>query len=366
MIERIQKDLFDFIEHDPEDIDGLIYFWYLQNSPALAASLENEKGIKLLVNVNDFNQFEEISKKLFLIADKIVLRDNRKYTDDERIGGAFPMPTGAYSPGYLEELIPKLEKLKVPPLTMTDNTLRIWTSDTKVLNNGIEVAYAVQSSHLIPKYFSDWIMGSGRDYLTKGSIVYAPFIPPIEWELEFLKQNISIPSSFDLNPCFHQKMPWMSPQNIQSLISLNFPFLDRIDINTLQKIKEDNYDSFKSFSTSIFNSIDKIKEDFGSPGFIKEVQYIQRNEIDDKLDKINQKLKSVIQMQSLRKQGIAIGALSLNASMLLGNSIAGLASGASATIIAMILEKVKEMNDSAEIKSNSSHFLYQLGNITDK
>lgn len=362
MIEKIQQDLFDFIDADPDELEGLIYFWYTRNSPALAATLEKEKGVKLLVNIDNFNHFEVISKKLFLLADTIVLRDNRKYTNDERLNGFYPVPTGEYKPGYMDELFKELEKLTVPPLTITDQVNGFWTSDNKVLNNGYHVAYAMQNSNLIPKYFTDWITSSGREYLNTGSIIYAPFIPPIEWELEFLKQNISLPSSFDLTPCFHQKMSWFTDDNLKSLISLNFPFLDKIDVSTLQKIKEDNYDTFKNFSDTMTSSIDKIKSEFGTPEFIKEVQYIQRNEIDDKLDKVNQKLSSVIQMQSLRKQGIALGALTLNASMLLGASTTGLVSGASATIIAMIMEKVKEMKDTEEIKSNSSYFLYQLGN----
>lgn len=80
MIDRIQKDLFDFIENDPDDFDGLIEFWFQNNTNALSAALTNDPGNKILVNIDNFNNYELLAKRLFLIADILVLRDNRKWT----------------------------------------------------------------------------------------------------------------------------------------------------------------------------------------------------------------------------------------------------------------------------------------------
>ena len=94
--------------------------------------------------------------------------------------------------------------------------------------------------------------------------------------------------------------------------------------------------------------------------FAKEVRYIQKNEIDDNLDKIKQKVKKISQMESLRKSGIVMGLVGLNGAMYAGLPLTGLVTGLTATIIAMIAKKVAELRDQSDIKSNSSYFLYQI------
>lgn len=85
---------------------------------------------------------------------------------------------------------------------------------------------------------------SGREYLETGNIVYASFIPPLDIELEFLKKNVSLPQHFNIIPCFHQNYDWLNEDKLKALFSLKFPFLDRIDIETISKVKEDHRDEF--------------------------------------------------------------------------------------------------------------------------
>lgn len=92
LIQKIQADLFDFIDHDPEDQAGLIEFWYGANSNALSASLSNNDGLQIMINLSRFDFFEELSKKLFLVADTIVLRDTRTYTaTDDKVFATVPI-----------------------------------------------------------------------------------------------------------------------------------------------------------------------------------------------------------------------------------------------------------------------------------
>lgn len=360
LIKRIQQDLFDFIDHDPELLDGLIQFWYMANSNALSAALTKLDGLKLIVNVEKFDHFEALSKKLFLVADTLVLRDTRKRTKDELLGGLFPIPTD-YKPKYLDEVISELQQLRPSPLTITDRPSGLWTSDVGTLNNGYEVAWAFQESHCIPKEFTNWITGNGRKYIETGSIVYAPFIPPIEFELEFLKNDLSLPAYFNGMPCFHQNYEWLDSTSLNSLLSLKFPFIDNIDIETINKVKQDNYDEFQNFSSSLLKSVSKVKGLLGSTDFVKEVKYIQKNEIDDNISKLDQKVKRIANMSSLRKFGIVTGLAGLNGAMYLGAATPTLITGLAASAIAMIMEKVTELKERGDLKDNNSYFLWKLG-----
>lgn len=361
LISRIQKDLFDFIEHDPEELNGLIQFWYMANSNALSAALTKEDGLKLIINVSSFNSFENLSKKLFLVADTLILRDLRKRTKEEMLFGPFPVFDN-YKPMYLDDVLTELKLLKPSPLTIMDSVAGgFWLADEKKLNNGYTAHYQAGVSHCIPKEFIDWITTTGKEYLQEGSIVYAPFIPPIEHELEFLKNNISLPTYFNSFPCFHQNYEWLDETSLNGLFSLKFPFIENLDISTISKVKNDNYDEFSNFSSSILQSINKIKNLVGSVDFVKEVKYIQKNEIDDNLAKIEQKIKRISNMNSLRQLGIMTGLIGLNAAIFLGASTPTLASGLSANVIAMIMDAAARLKDNNDLKDNSSYLLWRLG-----
>jgi hypothetical protein len=183
LLPRIHQDLFDFIDHDPDEFGGLLEFWYRSNSEALSAALTAQSGVSLIVNVSSFQSFEGLAKKLFLVADTLVLRDTRKWTQEELGNRTIPVPIEEYRPGYYEDLIDDLRKLRPSPLTLPYRPPLYMSSTTKKLNNGYEVCYAGWDYNSIPNEFVSWISTSGRSYMTTGKVVYAPFIPPLEWEL---------------------------------------------------------------------------------------------------------------------------------------------------------------------------------------
>ncbi len=330
LISKIQKDLFNFVDPDPEDRDGLIEFWYSANSNALSAALTKEDGLKLILNVSSFAAFEELSKKLFLIADTLILRDIRRWTPDEVELRDIPIPD-EYKPGYWEELSGELKKLRPSPLTLLYRPNLYWTSTEKVLNNGHRVHYASWDYISIPDYFVNWMTGSGRSYMETGKIVYAPFIPPLDMELEFLKNDVFLPDYFNGQPCFHQQYDWLNQENLNTLFSLKFPFLDNLDIETISKVKDDHNDAFLSFSSSLLDSINSVKALFGTADFVKEARYIQKHQIDDEINKIGKTIKKIESYSSLRKMGILAGLTGLNAALHLGASAPALATGAAAT-----------------------------------
>jgi hypothetical protein len=103
---------------------------------------------------------------------------------------------------------------------------RACTAESKQLNNGFHAGYAGWSYNSIPKEFVSWILGPGRKYFETGRMVYAPFIPPLEEELEFMKSGVSVPEYFNSTPCFHQQYEALTENAVSALLSLKFPCLD--------------------------------------------------------------------------------------------------------------------------------------------
>ncbi len=365
LISKIQKDLFDFTSHDPDDFSGLVEFWYESNSEALSAALTAQPGLSLLVNVSNFHHFESLAKKLFLVADTLILRDTRKFTLDEVGYKDMPIPISNYRPGYLNESIELLKTLRPSPLTLLHRSKTYWTSTTKKLNNGYQAAYAGGHRNCIPLEFMEWIATSGRSYMETGQIVYAPFIPPLEMELEFLKEGIVLPDYFNATPCFHQNYEWFSNNQTQALLSLKMPFLDGLDIQTIAEVKQDYRDEFSTFSRVMLDSINGVKSLIGSEGFLREVKNIQRNQVDAALSDVDKTIRRINTSRALRKGGILTGLLGLSGAALLGAPTTAIVTGLAASSAALVMERVTHMKEQGDLKDKKGYFLWKLQDISN-
>jgi hypothetical protein len=119
LLSRIQRDLFDFTDRDPDDFDGLVEFRYRANSDALSAARTAHDGVNLILNVRSFGAFETLAKKLFLVADTLILRDTREWAADKAEFRAIPMPVDEYTPGFMPEVLDELSRFRPSPLTLS-------------------------------------------------------------------------------------------------------------------------------------------------------------------------------------------------------------------------------------------------------
>jgi hypothetical protein len=364
LLSTIQKDLFSFIEHDPEDVSDLVEFWYRANSAAVSAALAAQPGLSLIVNVSSFSKFEELANKAFLVADTLIVRDTRDWMEEGEKGRALLVPSGEYTPGYYDKVLDQLSGLRPPALTLQYRPNFVMSATQKRLNNGIDFNYVVDFNDSgykgIPQQFIDWIAESGKAYMETGRIVYAPFIPSFEMELEFLKHQVNVPGYFNATPLYSQKFDWLSGSKIDALLSINIPYLEGLDVATLTKIKEDNRPEFESFSRSMLNSITGVKGAVGSEDFVKDLRYIQRNLIDAGVADIEKTIRRVSTMNSLRKLGIGVGLLGLDAAILFGIPASAIASGMAAAGVAMVAHFAAQIKEQGDLKDKSPYFLWKL------
>lgn len=360
LLARIQRDLFDFTDRDPDDFAGLVEFWYQANSEALSAALTAHTGVNLILNVNSFSDFEALAKRLFLVADTLILRDNRAWAADDAEFRTVPMPVDEYEPGFIPEALDELRVLRPSPLTLLYRPELYWSSSTKTLNNGLRVAYAGWDYHPIPSESLKWIGGPGRDYMRTGKIIYAPFVPTLEMELEFLKNDVDLPRQFSASSLFHRKHEWLTDDGLKGLLSLEVPFLDGVDISTISVVKNDNYEAFRSFSGSLLDSVNGIRSALGTDTFEKEVRYIQRNQVDSALNEIDKTFRRIKKSRALRNMGILAGLLGLNAAAFLGVPGETLVSGLSVSGAAMIAERAVQLKEQGDVSDKEGYFLWQI------
>jgi hypothetical protein len=360
LLARIQRDLFEFTDRDPDDFAGLVEFWYRANGEALSAALTAHTGMNLILNVTSFSNFEALAKRLFLVADTLILRDTRDWAADHAGYRAIPMPIDDYCPGFIPEVLDELRRLRPSPLTQAYRPDLYWTKETKTLNNGLRVAYAGWGYHSIPAEFLEWIAGPGRHYMRTGQVIYAPFIPPLSMELEFLRNKVNLPEQFGAFSLFCQNHEWLAEDRLHALMSLKIPFLDGLDIETISKVKVDNYDAFSSFSRSLIDSVNDIRHSFGTEGFTRELHSIQRNQIDAALSDIDIVFRRIKTSRALRRMGILTGFLGLNAAAYIGVPEATLVTGLASGMAALVTERVAQLKDQGELNDNKGYFLWKL------
>jgi hypothetical protein len=366
LLSRIQRDLFDFTDkEDPKDFGPLLNFWYRANTPALSAALTAQPGLKLIVDAPSIRALDQMSKKLFLLADTIVLRGLSPELphDLEFLEPQHLTPTANYKPGYLDEVISQLEKLRPSPLTMSGPT-PYWTSTSKTLKNGLHAAYAVDMHAGTPRDIVQWASGSGRSLLESGQFVYAPFIPSIAMEQEFIRKRVDLSAYFNTSPCFHHSTDWLTKQQIEVLFSLKFPCLNGLDLNTLHQVKQDYYDEFEVFSRLMLNSLDAVKSSVGTEQFAAEVRNVQRNLIDAGVSDVEKTFKKISAISSLRKKGMFVGLLGLNAAACFGAPELALVSGLAASGIKMVADKIDELKEYSQLKEFKHYFLWKITHDT--
>ena len=365
LLSRIQRDLFDFAGKDPDDFAGLVEFWYQQNSEVLSAALTAQQGLNVIVNVSEFQSFETLSKRLFLLADTLIIRDTREWNPESAQYQDIPIPTSGYKPGYFDEVIDELKDLRPSALTLLQKPKMYMTSTHKKLNNGYDAVYVGGAWNLIPQEFVSWISTTGRPYLETGSVVYAPFIPPLEMELEFINKGVSLPDYFNATPFFHQRYEWLRREQLQALLALKIPFLDGLDIQIISQVKAEHQDEFQSFSRAMLDSVSGIKAALGTEGFLTEANHIQRDMVDAALADVSKTIKKIKRSEALRRAGMLATLVGLNGAALLGSPAASLITGLGSTASALVLEKLAQLKDQGELKEKKGYFLWKLQQAVD-
>ena len=217
---------------------------------------------------------------------------------------------------------------------------------------------AMKGCSYFPSSLYDWVLGDGRKLIESGKVVYAPFIPSFKMESELLGHGYSIPEGFNAHSCFSRNYDWLDSNALTSLFNLDIPTVENINLNTLQKIKNDNEDIYRLFSSSMLSALQSIKHEVGTPEWNKELRYIQKNLIDDNIDKLNTELKRIGNMRTLRALGYAISLMALNIST--ANPATPLLLALEGTGI-LVNEALKYLKETNQLKDNPSYFLWKIG-----
>lgn len=179
-------------------------------------------------------------------------------------------------------------------------------------------------------------------------------------EHEFIRKRVDLSAYFNTSPCFHHSTDWLTKQQVDVLFSLQFPCLNGLDLDTLAQVKNDYHDEFESFSRLMLNSLDTVKAAVDTEQFASEVRNVQRNLIDAGVSDVEKTFKKISALSSLRKKGMVVGLLGLNAAAYFGAPELFLASGLAASGVKMVVDKIDELKEHNQLKEFKHYFLWKV------
>lgn len=331
----------------------LTSLWYGLVGEDLAKTFRAQEGSKLIINGDEISHWDAAARTALILADFIAIRDTRPTPDDKKEVIMSHIPQWSL---YNKAMVPEPD---FPILLKSFETGMLASDGMEVKGKG----YAAGSLYL-PKIFEDeiytWLFGEGMKFQKSGRVIFAPFIPDLPVELEFLKNGVSISKQFDAESLWSTKIDWLNSDNILALSNLDIPKLNQISIEDMLRVKEDYHDEFLAFSRSIMKGITMIKSASDDEGFLRECRSIQRDLIDDQIDKMTSRLRHISAMRWAGIAGVSVGIAGLTFSGISSANLPSLVTGMASATAGGIAVAAAQYKEQFGLKENPMHFLWRL------
>jgi hypothetical protein len=331
----------------------LTSIWYGLVSEDLAKTFKAQEGLKLIINGDEISHWDAAARMALTLADFVAIRDTRPTPEAKGEVLVSYIPQWSF---YNKEMVPEP---KYPILLKSFENGYLASDGMEVEGKG----YAAASLYL-PKIFEDeiykWLFSEGMKFQKSGRVIFAPFIPDLPVELEFLRNGVSTSKQLDADSLWSTKIDFLNSDNILALSNLDIPKLNRISVEDMFRVKEDYHDEFLLFSRSILKGITMMKSASNNEGFIRECRSIQRDLIDDHVDKITTRFKHIQAMRWAGVAGLTLGVAGLTFSSVSGANLPSLVTGMASSAAGGIAVAAAQYKERFGLKENPMHFLWRL------
>lgn len=350
-LQDIFSSLYRFTSMYEEERNAMTNWWYAKSGRDIARVFKHMPGNKIIANCRNLKNWEYIADRLLLVADAVAIRDLRGFTEEHGF---------VIHPEWTPYDRSSIENLPLPAVGRDLAQHQYWSStvvDVPMVGQA-PVAMAIYDG--FPEDAYQWIHGKGRDYHATGSVFYAPFIPPLEVELEFMKNRVSMANLIGGESLFSESIDFVDENALLALASINLPTLENVPLTTLQKIKADHHDDFSVFSRAMVKAVTGIKSSAGSEQFLQDARAIQRDLLDDNLDKLAKKYKQISRMRSLSAGGVFVGTVGLSFAAISGAAVPAIITGLAASVAAGIAHAASQFKEKYSLSENPMNFLWRV------
>jgi len=227
-LKPILSSLYAFVNMYPASRLAMTNLWFHNSARDIALAFQQTDGIKLIVSSSDLNNLKSVAYKLMLVSDSIAIRDTRSLNEDSG-GVIFP----EWCPYDVEKLKQKVSK---PVFIRPLSHFEIWSSTMLEVPGIGKYPIAMSIFQRFDDDVYEWIFGDGRKYHESGDVFYAPFIPPLDVELEFMKHGVSLSEGYGGESLYSQQYDYFDRTALTALASIDFPTLNGVNKDDLIKL----------------------------------------------------------------------------------------------------------------------------------
>lgn len=349
--------------HGPDDTNpALVGFYFNARRKEVSTAISAFNGYKLLLSPTSSQSLTDIVKRGLLLADLVVL--NHPSLPTEPATNLFVVPSWFPRKKYSFEI---LRGNKIPPhLVLGGRAILAAGDQYKLADGSWDGVPAFSEMATLPNDIAHWCLNDGRHLLESGDVIYAPMLPPADWEQYLFTTGINFQSIYKTYRLLPQTDTYLNEHVAKAMFQIDLPLLQNIDLETLQKIKEDerpSFDKFRSYMTAAFND---LADAAGTENFERQLSRIAHEKIDPGIEEIRSIHRRINKLKITRFMNI----LFLSAPTLLSfyfNSPELKILGPTLTITGTVKEYLDHLSE--KIKASSelhSHPLYMLWKAAGK
>ncbi len=113
--------------------------------------------------------------------------------------------------------------------------------------------------------------------VSSGQVTYCPVLPPAAWEQYFFSKGVNFQSLYQTYRLLPQKQSYLDDDVARAIQKIDLPMMSNIDITTLQKIKQDERESFEKFRSYMIEAINSMNLASSSESFDRQMNIMNEN-----------------------------------------------------------------------------------------
>jgi hypothetical protein len=365
-IEILNQEFIETIDILPEQKiqPPLISLFFNVRRRETSTAISSFDGYKLIFSVEDGENITEVVKRGLLFADLVILNHPTIETESTfclfLVPAWFPKETYNYS---------QLNGHQIPPHLVLGGSATLAAGSKAKLNdsswNGVP---ATGNYSLLPENIARWCISEGKGLLLSGQVMYCPLIPPASWEQYLYSRGVNFQSFYQTYRLLPQNQSYLDDNVARAIQEVDLPMMANIDIATLQKIKQDERESFEKFRSYMIQAVNSMNLASGSESFAKQMS-IMNQSIRAGIEEVRRVHRKIKKMRFVELHKIMFIALPTIMAAFINSpeiKLLGPTISFSQALIEYMNHMAENIKNKFEMQNNPMYMLWRLSNESPK
>jgi hypothetical protein len=274
-IELINHEFLETVDILPEQKiqPPLVSLFFNVRRREASTAISSFDGYKLIFSPSENENITEVVKRGLLFADLVILNHSTIETESSLcvflVPAWFPKDDYDYS---------ELHGKQIPPHLVLNGPADLCAgSQAKLADGSWDGVPAIGNYSLLPENITRWCITEGRELLSSGQVMYCPLIPPASWEQYLYSRGVNFQSLYQAYRLLPQTQSYLDDNVARAIQKIYLPMMANIDIATLQKIKQDERESFEKFRSYMIQAINSMNLASNSESFERQMNKMNEN-----------------------------------------------------------------------------------------